>query len=303
MQAENFFMEYSENEIHLHGIKRTVASLQTKYQKASIVDTHNYGRTLFLDDRVQSSERDSFIYHEALVHPPMLLHPGPKRVMVVGGGEGETLRTVLEHPTVERAVMCDIDGELVKLCAKHLPEWSGGAFRDRRTKVVIDDARGWLQRTRERFDAIIIDLPEPMEGGPAIKLYTREFYRLVHARLTEHGMITLQAGTTKPGDTGMLGSIVWTIGSAFPVTAVYQVNVPSFGLPWGLVFASKGIDPMTYSAAQIDKLIAIRRLRKLKFYDGVAHQGMFALPRFLRQDMCRRHPVITDRKALVTSFK
>lgn len=303
MKAQNFYLEYSEDEIHLHGIKRIVASLQTKYQKATIVDTYNYGRTLFLDDRVQSSERDSFIYHEALVHPPMLLHPGPRRVMVVGGGEGETLRKVLEHPTVERAVMCDIDGELVKLCAKHLPQWSGGAFRDRRTKVVIDDARAWLQRTREKFDAIIIDLPEPVEGGPAIKLYTREFYRLVHQRLSDHGIITLQAGTTKPGDTGMLGSIAWTIGTSFPVVSVYQVNVPSFGLPWGLIFASKGIDPLTYSAAQIDKLIALRGLRKLRFYDGVTHQGMFALPRFLRQDLCRRHPVITDRQALVAKFK
>jgi spermidine synthase len=303
MQAENFFMEYSENEIHLHGIKRIVASLQTKYQKASIVDTHNYGRTLFLDDRVQSSERDSFIYHEALVHLPMLLHPSPRRVLVVGGGEGETLRTVLEHPGVERAVMCDIDGELVRLCARHLPEWSGGAFRDRRTKMVIDDARAWLQRSKQKFDIIIIDLPEPVEGGPAIRLYTREFYKLVHSRLTEHGMITLQAGTTKPGDTGMLGSIAWTIATSFPVVSICQVNVPSFGLPWGLIFASKGIDPLTYSPSQIDKLIAGRRLRKLRFYDGVAHQGMFALPRYLRQDLCRKHQVISDKKALVARFK
>lgn len=303
MQAENFFLEYSENEIHLHGVKRIVATLQTKYQKAAIVDTYNYGRTLFLDDRVQSSERDSFIYHEALVHPPMLLHPNPRRVMVVGGGEGETLRTVLEHPTVERAVMADIDGELVKLCAKHLPEWSGGAFRDRRTKVVIDDARAYLQRTKERFDVIIIDLPEPVEGGPAIKLFTREFYLLVHRRLTEHGMITLQAGTTKPGDTGMLASIAWTIGTAFPVTSAYQLNVPSFGLPWGLILASKGIDPLTYAPSQIDKLIAARRLKNLRFYDGVTHQGMFALPRFLRKDLCQRRQVITDRKALHTKFK
>ncbi len=303
MQAQNFYMEYSEDEIHLHGIKRIVLSQRTRYQRVAIVDTFNYGRTLFLDDRVQSSERDSFIYHEALVHPALLLHPRPRRVMVVGGGEGETLRTVLQHPTVEQAVMVDIDAELVRLCAKHLPRWSGGAFRDRRARLVFEDARGWLQRHRDRFDVIVIDLPEPMEGGPAIKLYTQEFYRLVHSRLSEHGMITLQAGTTKPGDTGMLGSIVWTIATSFPVVAVYQVNVPSFGLPWGLVFASKGIDPLTYSAQQIDKIIIQRGLKDLRFYDGITHQGMFALPRFLRQDMGRRHPVITDRQALATKFK
>jgi len=99
MQAENFFMEYSENEVHLHGINRIVATLQTKYQKAAIVDTYNYGRTLFLDDRVQSSERDSFIYMRPWSTRPCCCTPVPGGDGV-GGGEGETLRTVLEHPTV-----------------------------------------------------------------------------------------------------------------------------------------------------------------------------------------------------------
>ena len=303
MEATNFFMEFSTNEVHLHGVKRILASAQTKFQKVTIADTYNYGRTLFLDDRVQSSEGDSFIYHEAMVHPPMLLHPGPKRVLIVGGGEGETLRTVLEYRSVEQAVMVDIDGELVKLCAKHLPEWSGGAFRDRRAKVVIQDARGYLERHRQQYDVIVIDLPEPIEGGPAFKLYTAEFYALVHRRLTEHGMITLQAGTTKSGDTGMLTTIARTISRSFPVVSIYQANVPSFGLPWGMIMATKGIDPLTYTASQIDRLIARNRLKGLRYYDGITHQGMFALPRYLRQDFMRQARVISDRRVLTTKFK
>lgn len=302
MEAQNFYLEYSDNEIHLHGVKRIIHCQRTRYQKVAIVDTYNYGRVLFLDDRVQSSERDSFIYHEALVHPPLLIHPHPRRVMIVGGGEGETLRTVLQHGTVTQAVMVDIDGELVKLCRRYLPRWSGGAFRDRRARVVIADARTYLERHETKYDAIIIDLPEPVEGGPAIKLYTREFYRLIADRLTASGTMALQAGTTKPGDTGILATIARTIRTAFPLVAVYQVNVPSFGLPWGLILASKGPDPLAYTPGAVDKLIAQRNLKGLQFYDGIAHQGMFSLPRFLRRDLGRSGRIITDKQVLVTKF-
>lgn len=303
MDTSNYYLEPWVGEYHLHGISRTVVSTRTKYQRIDIVDTPNYGRCLFLDQRLQSSERDSFIYHEALVHPPMILHPHPRKVMIVGGGEGETLRDILKHSTVERAVMVDIDRQMVEFCRRELPQWSGGAFADKRTKLVFMDARAYLEKTKETFDVIIIDLTEPVEGGPSLKLYTREFYRLVHSRLSPQGLMTLQAANARPSDTAMLTTIARTISCAFPVVRVYQVGIPSFGLPWGFIMGSKVSDPLTYSPAQIDRLIRLRGLKKLEYYDGITHLGMFALPKFLRRDLDRQKSIITDRKLLATKFQ
>jgi spermidine synthase len=303
MPASNYYLEHWIDEIHLHGIKRTVVGTKTKFQKIDIVDTHNYGRCLFLDERMQSSERDSFIYHEALVHPPLLLHPEPKKVMIVGGGEGETLRDILKHKTVKQAVMVDIDREMVEFCKKELPEWAGGAFKDKRSQVHYMDARAYLEKSKETFDVIIIDLTEPIEGGPSFKLYTKEFYQLLYRRLSPNGLITLQAGTTRCGDTQLLTAIARTISCAFPVTCIYQVIIPSFGLPWGFIMGSKAADPLVYAPAQIDALIKKRGLKNLNYYDGITHLGMFALPKFLRRDFEKQKRVITDRNLLTAKFE
>jgi spermidine synthase len=303
MPASNYYLEHWMDEIHLHGIKRTVVGTRTRFQKIDIVDTHNYGRCLFLDDRMQSSERDSFIYHEALVHPPLLLHPDPKKVMIVGGGEGETLRDILKHKSVRQAVMVDIDRQMVDFCRKELPEWAGGAFEDKRSRVHYMDARAYLEKSKETFDVIIIDLTEPIEGGPSFKLYTKEFYQLLYRRLSPQGLITLQAGTTRCGDTAMLTSIARTIACAFPVTRIYQVIIPSFGLPWGFILGSKQADPLAYAPARIDALIKQRGLKNLEYYDGIAHLGMFSLPKFLRHDFEKQKRVITDKNLLTAKFE
>jgi len=224
----------------------------------------------------------------------------PKISLHGSGAIGDMVRLVANKRWGKALIVTD--GQLVKLCARYLPQWSGRAFRDRRARVVIADARTYLEKHQDRYDAIIIDLPEPVEGGPAVKLYTREFYRLIAERLTASGTMALQAGTTKPGDTGMLATIARTVGAAFPVVAVYQVNVPSFGLPWGLILASKGPDPKTYAPRDIDRLIAQRNLKGLRFYDGLAHQGMFSLPRYLRKDLERPGRIITDKQVLVAKF-
>ena len=302
MPVSNYYLEHWMDEIHLHGVKRTVVGIQTKYQKIDIVDTSNYGRCLFLDERMQSSEKDSFIYHEALVHPPLLQHPDPQKVMIVGGGEGETLRDILKHKSVKQAVMVDIDKELVDFCRKELREWSGGAFTDKRSKVLYMDARTYLEKTKEKYDVIVIDVTEPIEGGPSFKLYTKEFYQLIHNRLTGDGIITLQAGTTRVYDTDMLTSIAKTVASAFPVVRIYQVIIPSFGLPWGFIMGSKTADPLVCSPARIDQLIRQRGLKKLEYYDGVTHLGMFSLPKFLRQDYEKQKRVITDKKLMTAKF-
>jgi len=148
---------------------------KTKYQKVEILDVAYYGKTLFLDEKIQSSAFDEFIFHEAITHPALITHPNPKKVLIIGGGEGATLREVLKHSTVEGAWMVDIDGELVTLCKKYMPEWSSGAFGDKRATLIIQDARKFVMEREENFDVVISDLTEPLEGGPSLYLFTKSF--------------------------------------------------------------------------------------------------------------------------------
>jgi len=176
-----FFETTTAFEGHMHAIARTIVETQTKFQHVEILQTAAYGKTLVLDGRIQSSQGDEFIYHEALVHPGMLTIEGPPRsALVIGGGEGATLREILRYPSITRAVMVDIDGEVVELCKIHLPEMHQGAFDDPRTEVRHEDARAYLEKSKDRFDFITVDLVEPLEEG--IELSVTDVFRAVHRR-------------------------------------------------------------------------------------------------------------------------
>ena len=294
-----WFVDYlSPFEGHMHGIDAVVYYKKTTYQVAEIIDTKSYGRCLVLDGKMQSSQIDEFIYHEALVHPAMLTHPSPKRVFVVGGGEGATLREVLRHQSVESVLMVDIDQEVVEACKAYLPEWHQGAFSDPRVSLRFTDARKLLEEEDIRYDIIIIDISEPVEEGPAYLLYTKEFYQLVMERLSEDGLIALQAGTTTTPYLLNFTAVCKTLKEVFPVVAPYQASIPSFGLPWGFALASKGLDPRTLSPEEIDRRIAQRLRGVLQSYDGQTHLGQFLLPKQVRREMEKEERIIEDNHPL-----
>src|SRR5207245_6208954 len=192
----------------MHAIARTIVETQTKFQHVEILQTAAYGKTLVLDGRIQSSQQYEFSHDEALVPPGLLAVEGPPRTaLVIGGGEGATLREFLRYPSLTRAVMVDIDDEVVELCRRHLPEMHQGAFDDPRTELRHEDARAYLERTSDRFDLIVSDLVEPLEEGPACLLYSREFYKVVYDRLTPGGVLTMQAGMTKIGEQAFFTAI------------------------------------------------------------------------------------------------
>jgi spermidine synthase len=297
-----FFEPTTAVEGHMHAIRRTIVEARTKFQHVEIMETGAYGKVLVLDGRIQSSQADEFIYHEALVHPGMLAtEQPPVSGLVIGGGEGATLREILRYPTVRRAVMVDIDDEVVALCRRHLPEMHQGAFDDARTEVLHEDARGWLERTSERFDFISIDLVEPLEEGPACRLFTREFYTLVRDRLTPGGTMTMQAGMTKVGELGFFSSIHRTLRDVFPVVAGYQTFISCFGTPWGFVAASKKIDPMRQDVAAVDRLIAERVKGPLAYWDGQTHLHAFNLPKHIRAAVQAQTRVVTDAHPLIVT--
>ena len=293
-----FYDRVSRNLIQLHSIEEVLYTGQSKFQSIQIIDTGSFGKCLVLDGKIQSSEVDEFIYHEALVQPAMIIHPCPETVFIAGGGEGATIREVLSHNTVKRAVMVDIDEEVVAICQKFLPNHSRGSFEDRRSELHHVDARDYLANSEGLFDIIIIDLPDPIEEGPAYLLYTQEFYQLVRHRLTANGIITVQAGSAAWTELLNFTAVSNTLKSVFPIVCPYQVDVPSFGGPWGFCLASLNLNPILLSVTEVDDRISARALTGLKFYDGLTHQGMFSLPKHLRVELSKQTSLITDNEPL-----
>ena len=264
-------------------VRHVLYSGETAYQKVELLESDIFGRSLVLDGKTQSTERDEHIYHEALVHPSMLLHPGPSSVFIGGGGEGGTLREVLAHKSVERVAMLDMDREVVELCRRYLPNHHQGSFDDPRVMLAHQDAREYLSTSDETFDVMIMDLVDPLEGGTAYRLYTEEYYRIVKSRLKPGGILVTQSGPA-----GLLSynecftAVHNTLASTFTWAVPTQVHVPAFQTLWGIILASDSPLPQL-SDDQVDGLVEERVNKDLKFYDGESHRNMFALPRYLRQ--------------------
>ena len=288
----------NEDFLQLHRLDEVLYTGRTRYQSAQIVRSRNLGICLVLDNKIQSTERDEFIYHEALVQPAMIAHPGPESVFIAGGGEGATLREALRHKTVKRAVMVEIDDQVTALSKKYLPNHSRGAFEDSRTELYHVDARDYLEKTKDKYDIIIIDLPDPIEKGPAALLFTQEFYRMVQERLTKDGLVTVQAGSASPTELLNFTAVNNTLKSVFPVVTRYATYVPCFGGPWGFCIASQKQNPARLSPEEVDERITERSLTGLRFYDGLTHQGIFSLPLYVRDALAGQSRIITDKDPL-----
>ena len=275
-------------------VRQVLYSGETAYQRVELLESACFGRSLVLDGKTQSTERDEHIYHEALVHPAMLAHPGPLTVFIGGGGEGGTLREVLAHKLVERVVMLDLDQEVVDLCRRYLPQHHRGSFDDPRVELLHQDAREYLTTSDERFDVMIMDLVDPLEGGTAYLLYTEEFYRIVKSRMAHGGVMVTQSGPA-----GLLSyrecftTIHYTLSKTFKHTAPYQAHVPSFQTLWGFTLASDSALPQP-ADGEVDRLEQERINQELKFYSGESHQNMFALPTFLRQGIRQEQRINRD---------
>ena len=286
-------------------ITGTVVETRTAYQQMAIYDTVSHGRALFLDGKIQSAASDEFIYHEALVHPALVCCPEPRRVLVAGGGEGATLREVLRHRGVEEALMVDLDAEVVAAARQHLGTWSAGAFDDPRASVLQADARAYLERSEAPYDAIVVDVTDPLAGGPSYRLFTREFYRLAYERLSPGGAIAVQA---ESADVGVLEghlAILRTIAGVFPLARAYHTHVPSFAEAWGFVVACKPTasgqlgDPADLAPEAVDGLLRARGCVGLRFYDGLTHRRLFSAPKYERAAAGSPGPAITDDSPLV----
>jgi spermidine synthase len=279
--------------------KEEVAAVgRTSFQTYEIFVSSLWGKALILDGRLQSAEVDEFVYHEALVHPVMVAHPEPRRVLILGGGEGATLREVLRHPPVTQAVMVDIDEELVNLCRRLLPTFHQGALDDSRANLVFTDGRAWLADQPDgAFDVIILDITEPLEEGPANLLFTREMYELVRRKLGPGGLMAVQSGSGNI--TGrLMADINLTLRAVFPKVFAYAAFVTSFMDLYGFHLAG-GENFSWPSPRQIETCLAARGLTDLGWYEPEFGAVLPQLPRYLKERLAHRGRVLTDAEPYV----
>ncbi len=294
MLNSRWFLEVSsDREVNLHSLEEVIYTSQTKYQRLEILRIGSFGKALILDGKIQSAEADEFIYHEALVHLPLLTHGQPRSVLIAGGGEGATIREVLKHPSVEKVYMVDLDEEVVRACMKYMPEWHQNCFDDPRVKLVFDDARAFIKNSEELFDVIILDLPEPFEAGPAIKLYTVEFYQEIRDHLGPEGVMVTQATSVSVVNYRAYQCIARTLREVFSVVRPYWAAIPSFYQPWGFVFASNGPDPLGIEPKELTRRIGSLK-GSLRFYNPDTHRAMLSLPQYLKEAIDSATEINTD---------
>ena len=290
---EWFFDEESPHRVIMHRTREQVVSARTAFQQVKVVDTYNLGRVLILDNKIQSAEADEYIYHECLVHPAMMRHGDPATVLILGGGEGATLREVLKYKSVVRVTMVDIDEELVRLCDQYLEEWHGGAFKNPRVDLVFEDAGEFVTRGKDMYDVIIMDINDPVSGGPAAALYTKEFFDLLKALMHERSVFATQAVEVFFDESDLHSVLHRTLSMSFTTVESYCEYIPSFGSMWGFLLCSDGPRAASMSGEEIDRVVGRLTSGPLKFYDGETHRRIFSLPKMVREMLVRQAKIST----------
>ncbi len=258
---------------------RTLAQKQSPWQRIEVFENPQFGRVMRIDDAFMTSERDEFFYHEPMVHLPAIAHPGVRRALVVGGGDGGAAEELLKLPGIERVVMAELDADVVAMAREWLGSIHKGAFDDPRFELRVGDARDFIATTDERFDQIVLDLTDPF--GPAVELYTAEFYAACRRILNPGGVVSLHLGSPIHLQESMR-RIGASVRAVFPIFRPYLQYVPLYGTLWCMAMASDSTDPALLSAQEVDARIAERGIGGLELYNGATHHALLAQPNFVR---------------------
>lgn len=264
MQLKNTAMTYK--------VKETLVRKKTKYQDLAIVDTEDFGRMLILDGIVQTTIRDEYVYHEMITHVPLFTHPYPRKVLVVGGGDGGAIREILRHPSVTKAVLCEIDEDVVTECKKYLPEISC-ALDDKRCEVFIGDGIRYVKEHKNEFDVIIVDSTDPFSIAEG--LFGGDFYKDIYEALTEDGMFIAQTETPF-----FLPEVVRKVFNdsrrLFSITKLFMAGIPTYpGGYWSFTIGSKKYDP---SQPEFKEKLQF----KTRYYNQELHRACFVLPQYIK---------------------
>ncbi len=258
-------------------VDRVLYDSETGHQRLRVFENRRFGRVMTLDDVVQTTEGDEFIYHEMLSHVPILAHGAVRRVLIVGGGDGGMAREVLHHRGIEHVTMVEIDAGVVAFAREYLPSISAGAFDDPRLELVIADGAAYMREAEAQFDVIIVDSTDPI--GPGEVLFTDSFYDHARRRLAPGGILVTQNGVPFLQADELRGTMR-AFGALFADWTCYLATVPSYaGGPMAFGWASDGtardvdLDTlrMRYVAAELST----------RYYTPQVHKAAFALPGYV----------------------
>lgn len=251
-------------------IKETLYTGKSAFQDVAVVESEQYGRMLILDGVFQTSTADEFIYHEMIAHVPLFIHPQPKNVLIIGGGDGGTAREALKHEAVEKLEMVEIDGLVVELSKKYLPTISTVLNSGHpKFTLKIDDGIKHMKNAKNKYDVIIIDCSDPV--GPGQGLFKPEFYQDVYAALREDGLFVQQ--TESPFlHRELIKYLYKEISSLFPIAEIYTANIPLY--PSGyhcFTIGSKKYHPLAVDTEKLPEIAT-------RYYNREIQKSCFALP-------------------------
>lgn len=259
-------------------VEKVLFSGKSEFQTVDVVETKAHGKMLLNDGLIMVTERDEFAYHDMITHVPMFVHPNPKSVLVIGGGDGGTAREVIRHPSVEKCVMVEIDGMVVDACKEFIPQTSC-ALDDPRIELIIGDGVQYVKECGKKFDVIIIDSTDPI--GPAAPLFGSEFYADVSNCLSDNGIVVSQ-GESSWYALEIQQSLLKVLNGEFPHTYLYSFsNLTYPGGLWSFTFASKGLDPIQ----DFDPARVAASGMEFDYYNAELHTAAFALPSFARKGL------------------
>ncbi|MFH2011014.1 MAG: polyamine aminopropyltransferase [bacterium] len=264
-------------------------------QELAVAESPLYGRMLFIDGYLMTTERDEFVYHEMLAHVPMVLHPRPRRVLIIGGGDGGLLREVLRHRSVEHVDLVEIDASVIEVCRKCLPGHAVG-FDDPRAHVHVQDGAAFAAAAeRDRYDVVLVDSTDPV--GPAKVLFEAPFFRALRRALTPEGVLAAQS--LSPWiQARQQAAMYHELGLAWPHVLAYHATIPTYpGGQWTFAVATNGVaDPTA-----VDRPRAAAIGQRCRYYTPELQVAAFHLPRFVRgntvevaraaRDRVRQRPV------------
>lgn len=248
----------------------TLRAEQTPFQQLAVVDTVQFGRMMLLDGMVMLTEKDEFVYHEMITNIALHSHPNPEKVLIIGGGDGGTLREVVRHPDVKEGILVEIDGRVIQASRDFFPALAV-AFDDPKAKLIVEDGIKYVKEHKNEFDIIIIDSTEPV--GPAVELFSAQFYKNCSEALKEDGMLVVQSESPFINE-GVIKTSFEGISGAFQLTKLYLASIPTYpsGL-WSFTVGSKKHDP--------EEIIKESK-REFKYYSAEVHQAAFKLPAFVK---------------------
>lgn len=252
-------------------------SKQSEFQKVEVFETESsLGRVLTLDDLMMTTEGDEFHYHEMIAHVPMMHHPNPKTVLVIGGGDGGTVREVLKHDTVEKVVLCEIDGLVIDACKQFLPTIAC-ELDNPKCEILVEDAIEYIKDKENMFDVVLIDSTDPM--GPGEGLFTEEFYTNVKRSLKKGGIVAAQSESPFVNKEE-IKKMYNLLKKVFPICSTYTSNIPTYpGGYWAWAFCSEEVKPLSYYDERRGNDIE----KKCKIYNREYHNARFALPNYLKE--------------------